>query len=172
MIWLKLMGKKDIAKTLLDCLGRSWIGSDICHSLHQTSKYDARPIFKWVQAHDCCLDTHSEHKNVSGPVGIVLKVGARHQTINLAPPKKVKTCGDGPLRVEDILDPQGAVPTSVIILRQDWHTCVSLACEPRQLGSLSDRVDQSWRWFNNHHRSQTNCVHKTAGQKKRRVMDR
>ena len=81
------------------------------------------PRFRLVQPQGRSSDTSGEHKNASGSDSIPLKRGAsRSQMINLAPPRKVRTWRDGPLRLKK------------------W---ISLIRETRLLGLLSSRVKQS-----------------------------
>ena len=65
-----------------------------------------RPTKCTGRAKACDPDVSGGSKNASGSVGISQKKGRhRRQAINLTPPRKVKTWGDPPLRLEEIKPP-------------------------------------------------------------------
>ena len=91
---------------------------DIFHTPHLTSEYGTMPRFRWVQMQGRSPDIPDEHKNASGPV--------RHQTINLAPPRRVRTWVNG--------------------LRSSWSRSVSPArCDCWVYSAIaSSSLDQPW----------------------------
>ena len=98
--------------------------TDIGHTTHQTSEYGTRPRFRWVQEQSRSANVLGEHKNVSFPVGLLLKMSHfRHQEIYLTPRRRIRARVLGPLRLTDR---------------------VNLACELRLLNLLCSRVRQSW----------------------------
>ena len=75
--------------------------SGICRPSHDLDKCSTRTFLNWVRAQGGCLDALGIPKNALGPVGIsVKKERLRCLAISLTPPKRVKTLGDGPLRLD------------------------------------------------------------------------
>ena len=59
-------------------------------------------FLRWIWAQGRTPDTADFPKNASGPVGIPLKRrNLRRQAINLAPTRRVRVRGDGPLKLEE-----------------------------------------------------------------------
>ena len=79
-------------------LGESWY----LLYVPRTGQVWYKAFFRWVWVQGHSPDTSSSSKNASGPCQYFPeKWCLKHQPINLAPSKRVRTCGHSPLRLED-----------------------------------------------------------------------
>ena len=73
----------------------------ICRPSYQPDKCGTRPFKRWVRVQDRSRDVPDISQICLGPCRHSLKKGRlRRQAINLTPPRRVKACGDGPLRLK------------------------------------------------------------------------